>query len=185
MVMHAGTDRLVLRASTAATLALATLLAITLAFVAWPRVANALGLEPPRPAPAYAAGATIDTPAAWHGRTPVTLVIFARASCGACQKAEPFLTSLVADLRGRADVVVVGGPQSMTEDAAFAGAIGVDPASVHPAPAGIRVRATPTLVLVDRAGTVLHAWEGIGPVEKQAVISQAIVTALPAPAPAQ
>ena len=30
-------------------------------------------------------------------------------------------------------------------------------------PAGLRVRATPTLVLVNREGTILHAWEGVGP----------------------
>ena len=88
--MDAVTDRFVLRASTAATLALATLLAITLAFIAWPRVASALGLETAGPAPAYVAGAMIDTPAAWHARTPVTLVLFARASCGACVVRRPW-----------------------------------------------------------------------------------------------
>ena len=169
--MRPDADSLVRSASTAASLALATALAITLAFVAWPRVANALGIEPPAPKPAYAAADVIDTPAAWHSRTPVTLVLFARASCGACQKAQPFLASLVADLRDRADVVVVGGS---ADDAAFARSIGVDDSHVHMAPAGLRVRVTPTLVLVDRAGTILHAWEGVGPEEKQAAITQAV-----------
>jgi hypothetical protein len=177
--MEAGTDRFVRHASTAATLALATMLAITMAFVAWPRVASALGIESTAaPAPAYGAGDAIDIPAAWHSQTPATLVIFARASCGACQKAQPFLTSLVADLRNRADVVVVGGAVSMTEDAAFARGLGVEAGSVHPAPAGIKVRVTPTLVLVNRAGTVLHAWEGVGPTDKQAVISRTVLGAV-------
>jgi hypothetical protein len=177
--MTPGRDRLVSQASTAASLVLATGLAVTLAFVAWPRVASALGLQPAGPAPAYAAGAAIDTPAAWHSRTPVTLVLFARAACGACQKAQPFLASLVQSLRDRADVVVVGGAETMTEDAEFSRAIGVDPALIHPAPAGLRVRVTPTLLLVDRSGKILHAWEGVGSDDKQAVISQAILGTVP------
>jgi hypothetical protein len=181
--MRAGADGLVRSASTAASLALAAVLAITLAFVAWPRVASALGIEPGPPAPAYAPGGTIDTPAAWHSRTPATLVLFARASCGACQTARLFLISLVETLRGRADVVVVGG--GADDDARFARDLGVDPALIHAAPAGLRVRVTPTLVLVDRAGTILHAWEGVGPAEKQAVIAEAIGSALSRSAPAR
>jgi peroxiredoxin len=173
--MRADADGLVRSASTAASLALAAMLAITLAFVAWPRVASALGIEPAPPAPAYAPGGTIDTPAAWHSRTPATLVLFARASCSACQKGQPFLASLVADLRDRADVVVVGGS---AEDAEFARSIGVDDSRIQMAPAGLRVRVTPTLVLVDRAGTILHAWEGVGPEEKQTAIAQALQRAL-------
>lgn len=176
--MEARTDRLMQHTSTAASLALATLLAITLAFVSWPRVAAALGLEPAGPAPAYAAGATIDTPAAWHTRQPATLVLFARASCGACQKAEPFLRQLVADLEGRAGVVLVVGRESLGEDTAFGRALGIGDDAIHAAPEGLRVRVTPTLVLVDQRGTVLHAWEGVGPEQKQAVIEKSILEAV-------
>ncbi len=40
------------------------------------------------------------------------------------------------------------------------------------------MRATPTLVLVDQNGTVLEAWEGAGPPEKQSSILKAIDVAL-------
>jgi hypothetical protein len=174
--MSARIENLLNNASFGASLVMATVLAITLAFITWPRVANALGLEtrPAPPPPAYAVGATIDTPAAWHAATPHTLVIFARASCGACEKAQPFLKALVAELQPRTTVVLVGGPETFTEDAAFGKAIGVADASMHPAPAGLRVRATPTLVLVDATGRILAAWEGVGPEDKQAVIAKAI-----------
>jgi thiol-disulfide isomerase/thioredoxin len=176
--MTPAADRFLNTASVGASLVLAATLAITLAFVSWPRVASALGLEPAGPAAAYAPGATIDTPAAWHGRTAVTLVVFARAGCGACQKAEPYFTQLFAELNGRADVVVVGGRETADEDAAFARALGLGEAAFHVAPDGLRVRVTPTLVLVDRAGRVLDAWEGIGPVEKQTSITSAVRAAL-------
>ena len=173
-------EQLLNSASLGASLVLATLLAITLAFITWPRVANALGLEttpPPRP-PAYAVGDVIDTPAAWHAAAPHTLVLFARASCGACEKAAPFLKGLVADLQSRAGVVLVGGPETFGEDAAFGKLVGIADTAMHPAPPGLRVRVTPTLVLVDASGKILHAWEGVGPEATQAAIASAIRTAV-------
>jgi hypothetical protein len=178
--MTTDTEKLLNSASMGASLVLATLLAITLAFITWPRVASALGLEtaPAPPPPAYAVGDAIDTPAAWHAGTPRTLILFARASCGACEKAQPFLTSLVAELQPRTNVVLVGGPETFSEDAAFGKAIGIADTSMHPAPAGLRVRVTPTLVLVDASGKILAAWEGVGPEEKQAAIAGAIRAAV-------
>ena len=110
--MTARTEQLLNSASLGASLVLATLLAITLAFITWPRVANALGLEttPAPPPAAYAVGDVIDTPAAWHAASSHTLVLFARASCGACEKAAPFLKGLVADLKPNTGVVLVGYP---------------------------------------------------------------------------
>jgi thioredoxin-like negative regulator of GroEL len=41
-------------------------------------------------------------------------------------------------------------------------------------PAGLRVRATPTLVLVNAQGQVLAAWEGVGPEKQQQQIAKTI-----------
>jgi thioredoxin-related protein len=44
--------------------------------------------------------------------------------------------------------------------------------------AGLRAPATPTLVLVDRTGAILDAWEGAGPPERQAAIVKAVEAVL-------
>jgi aminoglycoside/choline kinase family phosphotransferase len=52
-------------------------------YIAWPRVASAIGIKPtppPTPPPAYIAGQAIDVPAAWYSSSPRTLVLFARLS---------------------------------------------------------------------------------------------------------
>ncbi len=56
----------------------------------------------------------------------------------------------------------------------FARLMGVNDTGFKLVPAGLRVRATPTLVLVDRQGRILAAWEGVGPPEKQNAIARII-----------
>jgi len=162
-----------------ASIVLAVALCASVGIVAWPRVASALGLEPARPAPAYAAGDRIDVPAAWYQNAPRTLVLFARAACGACQTAQPFLKELVGGVIESGDaVVLVGHAGSREEDAVFAKSLGVNDAAIMSAPAGIRVRVTPTLVLVDKSGTILNAWEGVGAPDKQKLIAAATAAAV-------
>ena len=103
--MRLDTDRLVGKTASLTNAGLVLILLVTAMMVTWPRVTNALGMRH-APDPAYRAGQTIDTPADWYASSSYTLVVFARASCGACQTAQPFLKQLVADLgleeRGRA-----------------------------------------------------------------------------------
>jgi len=173
-------DRLVRRASVAASVGFVVVLAGTAGTIAWPRVASALGIQPAGPPPAYEVGSLIDTPAAWHETADSTLVLFARASCGASQKAQPFLAELVGALQrdGRAAVVASVGQESFDEDAAFARGLGVAADRVRATPAGARVRATPTLVLVTRTGRVLRSWEGVGPAQSQQEILKTLETTL-------
>ncbi len=158
---------------------LAVVLLASLGVVVWPRLANALGIEPSRPAPAYVAGDRVDVPAAWYQRAPRTLILFARASCGACQTAQPFLRSLASTvLEHGAAVIVAGHRETVAEDAAFARSLGLGDDAFVPFPAGLRVRVTPTLVLVDRTGAILHAWEAVGPPDRQQAIARAVTAAL-------
>ena len=112
--------------------------------------------------------------AAWYSTSPYTLVVFARASCGACQTAQPFLQKLVADVRGKGQVVFASPGLEPDSDREYAQQLGVAADLTRQVPAGLRVRATPTLVLVDRTGRILGAWEGVGPPDQQAVIQQSI-----------
>ncbi len=165
--MNAHTDRVVGKAASLTNAGLVLILLVTAMTVAWPRATSALGMRARPVPPAYLAGQTIDTPAEWYSASDCTLVVFARASCGACQQAEPFLKQLVAEVGDNTTVVLGTTGKEPQEEAGFGRAIGLDDASVKVVPDGVRVRATPTLVLVDRQGQVLAAWEGVGPERKQ------------------
>lgn len=162
------------RWSVAATFGLVLMVAATAVYIGWPRVANALGLKPALPPPAYAAGQQVDVPTSWYDSSGKTLIIFGRASCVACQKAQPFLKGLVTRLNGRASAVLAHPPGAEADDTAFAQSLGITKDRIVVSVPGLRVRATPTLVLVNKNGTVLEAWEGAGPPEKQSSILKAI-----------
>ena len=136
------------------------MLCTSLAVVFWPRIGPTLGFTPAKPPAAYVAGDHIDVPAAWYANSPRTLVVFARAACGACQNAQPFLKTLAAAVTAHGGRVTIAGHRdSPADDAAFAKTLGVTDDAFVVFPAGLRVRVTPTLVLVNREGVILHAWE--------------------------
>ena len=171
--MKGETERLVGKTASITNAGLVLILLVTAMMVAWPRVTNALGMR--RAAePAYRAGQTIDTPADWYSSSSYTLVVFARASCGACQTAKPFLKQVVADLGSRSAIVLGTTGKEPKEELGYGQSIGLADSSVKIAPAGLRVRATPTLVLVNGQGQVLAAWEGVGPDKQQQQIKQAL-----------
>ena len=149
--MTIRSDRTLNRLSVAASFGLVLMVGATTGYIAWPKVAHAFGMKSlsRRRCPAYVAGQQIDVPAAWYNAAPKTLMLFARASCGACQKAQPFLKELVASLNGRASVLMAHPPGADIEDAAFAKSLGIGGRERAHRHAGLRVHATPTLVLVN------------------------------------
>jgi hypothetical protein len=154
------------------------LLGATVVAVAWPRITHTLGVSPAARAAAYRTGQVIDVPADWYDSSPYTIVLFARASCGACQQAQPFFRQLVTGLKGRAAVVLAGNELEREEDADFGRALGLKPPSIQVAPDGLKVRVTPTLVLINQRGEILGAWEGVGPPDQQTAIAKAIDRAI-------
>jgi hypothetical protein len=175
--VNARTERLVGKSASLTNAGLVLILLVTTMMVAWPRVTSALGMKH-APEPAYKTGQTIDAPLEWYAGADRTLVVFARASCGACQNAQPFLKQLVADLGSKSAVVLGSNGKEPAEEVIYGRALGLPEAAVKVVPAGLRVRSTPTLVLVDRQGQVLGAWEGVGPEKKQKEIRAAIQTLL-------
>jgi len=165
------------RLSIAASFGLVLMVGGTTGYIAWPRVSHMLGIKlaaATSAPPAYVAGQKIDVPAAWYNAAPTTLVLFARESCGACQKAQPFLKELVSSLDGRASVVMAHPAGTDAEDKAFANGLGIDDANLRVVTAGLRVNATPTLVVVNQQGAILAAWEGAGKADRQAEIKATI-----------
>ena len=167
-------DRAINRAATTMLVTCVLLLGATVVAVAWPRITHTLGVVPAAREAAYRTGQTIDVPAEWYQSSGYTVVIFARASRGACQQAQPFFRQLVSGLKGRASVVLAGSPQERDDDAAYGRALGLKDAALQVAPVGLKVRATPTLVLLNQRGEILGAWEGVGPPEQQTTIAKAI-----------
>ena len=172
-------DRAINQAATVMLVTCALLMGVTAVVVAWPRLTHTLGVRPTvAREPAYRTGQMIDVPAEWYRSSPYTVVLFARASCGACQQAQPFFKQLVTGLKGRAAVVLAGSDAEQDDDATFARALGLKAPSIQIAPDGLKVRATPTLVLINQRGEILGAWEGVGPPEQQTVIAKAIDRAI-------
>jgi hypothetical protein len=176
--MNDRVDRLIDRAAVGASVLLLVVFAGTLGLLLWPRLTGALGVTPAPAAPAYRAGAVIDTPAEWYQAAPYTLLLFARASCSACQTAQPFFKRLIDNIGETVRVVLVTSAGEADEDAQYARGLGLQSQSIRTAIPGLSVRVTPTLVLVDRHGTILNAWEGVGPVDKQTEIADALTTRL-------
>lgn len=175
--MTQASEQTLNRLSAAASLGLVLMVGVTTSYIAWPRVASAVGIKPavpPPPPPAYIAGESIDVPSSWYSSSARTLVLFARDSCGACQKAQPFLKTLVAGLEHKAAVVMAHPAGTDVEDVAFAKSLGLADANIHVVTANLRVKATPTLVLVNQQGEILAAWEGAGKADKQAEIVKTI-----------
>ena len=175
--MTDGADRHLRRAAIAASVSLVLMVGATAGHIFWPRAAAALGFKPaaatPAP-PASAAGPKIDVPVEWYNGAPKTLVLFARASCGACEKAQPFLKSIVAGLEGRASAMMAHPAGTEDEDTGYARSLGIAESNVRVVTANLRVKATPTLVLVNQQGAILAAWEGAGAPDKQAEIKKTI-----------
>lgn len=158
-------DRLVSRAAGILSVFLVVLLLGTVAVLAWPRVSKALGLGPKREA-AYKAGDVVDAPRDWYDGASPTLIIFARADCGACINAKPFFKTLVSRIQatGRARVVLGGISAEGLPDTGYAKAIGLDAGMARTAkPKQLRLKSVPTLVLVSADGRISGAWDYLGP----------------------
>ena len=151
---------------------LLVVLALTVGLVLYPTMAGAVAAPAPAP-PAYDVGSTIDTPAEWHSGSDFTLVLFAQSTCGACQRAQPFLRQVVETFGERTPVVLVSPGPDHAAEARFGESLGLHVNALRPAPSGLRARVTPTLVLVNRDGTILHVWEGVPP-DRQAAIIEAV-----------
>jgi hypothetical protein len=151
---------------------LLALLVVTIGLVVYPGVIGTDATASPPP-PAYEVGGVIDTPADWYDQSAFTLLLFAQASCGACQRAQPFLRQVVSESGARVPVVLVSPGADQAGDAEFGVSLGLEPGGIRRAPNGLRARVTPTLVLVNRSGTILHAWEGVPP-DRQPAIRKAI-----------
>lgn len=135
----------------------------TSAAVAFPRVRHLLGFSPD--SRTYRVGDLIDVPAETYEGTPYSLVVFARASCEACQAARPVLADLVEKIKHDPNyrIVLVMPSGSQSEGLDYVRGLGLPESSFVPrVMRDFRVRAVPTALLVDRSGTILAVSVGLG-----------------------
>ncbi len=154
-------------------------LGVTTAVVVSPAVRTIVGLGPDAPPPAYSVGEQVDVDPAIYGASDRTIVLFARSTCGVCLRGVPFFASVFAAGREQGATVAMVTPSSdLAAEGAFAEQMGLARNQVHHSPSGsIRLRAVPTLMVVDRTGTIQHVWFGHADAATQAEIQSVLTPA--------
>lgn len=158
-----ATERLIGKLAAAVTIGCVAVVAITVAALAMPSLRARLGIAPGRSA-SYSAGQRIDVPASLYDSSPLTLFVFARSSCGACQRAKPVFADIARRLPNPSSVrvVLVTTSTRQEDEVAYARDLGLDQSHITTLNgAGLRLQVVPTLVLVDRLGEIHYASEGV------------------------
>jgi hypothetical protein len=112
--------------------------------------------------PAYVAGDLVDVPPGLYNSRALTVLIFARSDCDACQRAAPAFAGLISRVHSIPGVGVILVVSVKEEDAGrgYAAQIGLQMSDVAKVDLGrLRLVEVPTVVLVDRQGHVLGAWK--------------------------
>jgi hypothetical protein len=94
----------------------------------------------------------------------VTVVLFARAGCGACQRSKPGVAAIFADLSEHPDVrmVMVAPANSPDDELEFAREIGLDETRLFRMDTSkLRVRQVPAYAIVNSQGRILKAGQGV------------------------
>jgi hypothetical protein len=153
------------RATTWAVLVAATLLVLLTVWrglVLAGVIPPAVGPTPPPPlrAASYQPGDVMDAlPGLDVRAAPATLVLFLRSTCGVCTSSMEFYRRLQAAPR-RAALVVAGIESVEVLEKYVSGHRFAPERIVQVSPGSVRVRGTPTAVLVDSEGVVQSVWLG-------------------------
>ena len=137
------------------------IVALTVAAIASPTFRARLGFAR---AASYPAGSQIDVPGHLYASSPLTLLVFVRSNCAACQNAKPMFGTIRADLEKIAvpTTLIVSGLHAVDE-AAYAKDLGVAADHLVTLDLGAitKLQVVPTLVLVNQRGEVMYSAEGI------------------------
>lgn len=109
----------------------------------------------------YAAGAQMEAlPGVQFAERERTLVLFESSGCTFCTQSMPFYKKLSKELKSRGISFVAASPEPVHVSQAYFKSHGVAVDQVVQKMFSRQVAGTPTLVLVDRRGTVTDAWVG-------------------------
>lgn len=160
---------------TVSLLCLVAATAVVLSRPAWrERARHALGWSTQ-----FVAGTPSGLPSSLTGGADRTVLIFVSDTCAACQRSQPFHRELLglAGARLAVRVLLTTSNGSIESLAAALGA----PADAVIAfdPRGTRLQVVPTVLVVDRAGTVLEMKEGVLPASEQHALIERLKNYLP------
>jgi hypothetical protein len=121
-------------------------------------------------------GERIELPGVDWSRARHTAVVVLQAGCHYCTESAPFYARLAAEAAKRPAVALLAVmPQEATQARQYLEAQKVPIGRVVQArPGSIKVRGTPTVLLVDRAGVVTRAWFGKLPPDKELEVLAAV-----------
>ncbi len=114
-------------------------------------------------------GAKVSQPDIDWSKSNRNLLLVLSDSCRYCTESAPFYKRLVQEQtqRGTFRLAAVL-PQAVSDGQKYLNELGVDIAEIKQlSPRAIRLRGTPTILLVDGAGVVTHEWLGKLPPEKE------------------
>lgn len=135
-------------------------------------------LLPSAPKPSVAesnsikAGMKLPLSAVDWSKSDKTLLIVLSTNCRYCTESTPFYQKLTQQKAGRNDVKLVAVmPQSVSEAQRYLGEHKVSVDEIKQANLDdVYVKGTPTLIVVDRDGSVVESWMGKLPPEKEAEV---------------
>ena len=114
-------------------------------------------------------GAKVSQPDIDWSKSNKNLVLMLSDSCRYCTESAPFYKRLVQERRQRGTFRLTAVlPQPVSDGQKYLNGLGVDIDEIKQLSAGaIRIRGTPTILLVDRAGVVTEEWLGKLPPDKE------------------
>ena len=134
----------------------------------------------PQPSPAeITTGQKVALPEVDWGRNQRTLLLVLATNCHFCSESAPFYQRLAQTVGGRSDLHLIAVlPQGVSEGQQYLSRLGVPISDIRQAePSAFGVRGTPTLLLVDGAGTVTQMWVGKLRPEQEAEVLERLQTA--------
>lgn len=169
-------DAFVRRLSTTVVVVCLLALAGTMALVVSPSLRTSVGVGPAAEPPPYAAGDRVDIETAAFASSPISLILFARSTCPACQRSSDFYRQVVAEGKTRGVPAVLVTPSNDAEaERVYADSLGIAGTQVYQAlPGSIKLRAVPALMVVEASGLIRHVWFGAPDAATQSAILAAV-----------
>lgn len=159
--MTLDVDRSLRRLSAVAAIGLCLALVITLVWLLWPPARDYLTST--APTSGYTVGQTVDLPPSIYKEGRMTVIIFGRSSCIACESSRPVLTHLVASVQALPEVRVrlLTPIEPTSGDLLFAKQIGLTADAVSGIlPSSVRVLLIPTVLTATPDGVIRFAASG-------------------------
>jgi peroxiredoxin len=146
----------------------------------WPTAPAVVAGAPSRPAPAprpvYQPGERIELAGVDFTKSDKTLLLVIRSTCKYCTESMPFYKGLAGNRVLKSNVRIVGvSPDEIPVSEAYLGQYQLKLSGVVKIPLGaLKVRGTPTAILVDRNAVIKQVWPGLLDEVRQQEVIRAI-----------